>query len=511
MPLTRWSSTTSRARWRESINRPGISLISGLLAVAPGLCPSLPAQSEPVVLTEQRVLLHSHADLAGGLEMAVHLQQAAAARDIDAVVLTEQLLVEWQWAPPLIRRIWNYRRREPSVRTFGIERYFRRVAEYDAAVPAITLLAGVEVAPYYRWTGAPWKRDLSMWDWQRNILVFGLPSAGDYARLPVTGLRRSPVQSVHDVPWLAALIIVLLCAVRSLRARRWIPAALFGLAALLLLYSGPPPTQPFSIYRDTTPTGAYQALIDTVRTRGGFSMWTQVEAIDDHPYAWGLIHTEPHPQVLVETTGYAAFGSLYPATSTAQEPGREWDQALGQYLAGERTDPVWGWAEAALHYPAQLEIANPKRVDGVVSVILAPDRSPQAVLEGLRTGRGYALLAARPGGHLRLESFAITAGDRQAGMGETLTVSGPARVRIAVGFTGSEPPPVEVRLIRSGEVIFERELDPPFSFEYTDLGPREGEAAAWYRLMIFSQAHRVISNPIFMRYEPVPGGEGVTP
>jgi len=491
--------------------RTPIILFTGLLVVCSVFSAPVRAQAGQPEERQWRVLLHSHADLAGGLRMGVRLQQAAAARDIDAVILTEQLLTDWQWAPPVIRRIWNYRRRETSIRTFGIQRYFRRVAELDAAVPEVTLMAGAEVAPYYRWTGAPWKGNLTMWDWQRNILVLGLPSADDYARLPVTGLRRLPVESVRDVPWLATLIIFLLLSLFALRNRNRVWAAVLAVPVLLLIHSGPPPPQPFPVYRDSTPTEAYQALIDSVRARGGFSLWTQIEAVDDHPYSWGLIHTDPHPQVLVETTGYDAFGSLYPATSTAREPGREWDRALADYLAGHRDDPVWGWGELALHYPEQIEVKNAKRVDGVLSVVLAPDRTPGALLEALRTGRGYALLAALPGGHLRLETFEATAGEKRAGSGGTLSTSGAVAVRAGVSFTGSEPPLLRVRLIRSGEVVIDRELVPPVSLEFTDFGPEESETAAWYRLLVHSQAHHVISNPIFVRYGTAMNAKGTQP
>jgi hypothetical protein len=233
--------------------------------------PLLLGQTGSDDIPEWRVLLHSHGDLAGGLGMVESLQRAAHSFDLDAVVVTEQLLAEWHYGLPVLRRIWNYRRRLPSVRTFGIEKYFETLAELDAVVPEVTLIAGTEVAPYYRWTGAPWKRDLSMWDWQRNILVLGLPAPEDYARLPVLGLRRSLIQSWHDVSWLAVLAIFGLFFVLALRGQKWGWAALFLVPLLGLAISGPPPPQPFPAYRDTTSITPYQALIDSVRTRGGFT------------------------------------------------------------------------------------------------------------------------------------------------------------------------------------------------------------------------------------------------
>ncbi len=495
-----------------------LSLTPSRFVLTAGLLLSLPVppartagQARPGELQEWRLLLHAHAGIDHGLDQLVNLQRAAAARDIDAVVITEQLLAQWQWAPPVVRWFWNYRRRIPSIRSYGIGKYLRTVAELDRAVPEVTLIAGTEIAPYYRWTGAPWNRDLSMWDWQRNILALGLPGPDDYARLPVLGLRHDLIGSWRDLPWLAVLLISGAFFLVFLNRLRFVPAVLCFIPTALLIWSGPPPPAPFPAYRDETPIAPYQALIDTVRARGGFTIWTQIEATDDHSYPWGRIHTEPHPQVMLESTRYTAFGAIYPATSTVEKPGGVWDRVLLEYLAGERSDPVWGWGELALHYPEQLEGSNAKRVDGVLSVVLAPDRSQEALLDALREGRGYALLAARPGGHLRLDRFEVTAGGRPGGMGSTVTAEGPLRVDAGVSFTGPEPPAVRVRLVRSGEVVLDRAGVPPLNLVFTESGPVGNEEAAFFRILVDAGVHRLVSNPVFVRYPGTGEGGGPRP
>jgi hypothetical protein len=229
-------------------------------------------------------------------------------------------------------------------------------------------------------------------------------------------------------------------------------------------------------------------------------MWTQVETVDDHHYRWGLIHTDPHPQVLTESRGYDAFGVIYPSTSTVEEPGGAWDTILGDYLAGRRPAPIWGWGELALHYPEQTRGRNAKRVDEVLSVLRAPECTEAALLEALRHGRGYAVRAASPEGHLQLTGFTLATGTERAGSGETLTAAVEVRVGVELAFSGSDAPAVRARLVRSGEVVLEHHGGLPCTLTFTDPGPSSRETGAWYRLLVDNRYHRLVSNPIFLRY-----------
>jgi hypothetical protein len=157
--------------------------------------------------TTLAVLLHAHALFdTYGAEGPVRLQQAAREAGIGAIVLTEQLVADWTWAPSFLRFFGGARLRRISVSSHGVARYFREVAEADRQVPEVTLLAGVEAAPYYRWSGAPWSGSLTMWDWQRNLLVLGLPEPSDYEHLPVVGLRSRLIASLRDLPWLVLVV-----------------------------------------------------------------------------------------------------------------------------------------------------------------------------------------------------------------------------------------------------------------------------------------------------------------
>ncbi len=455
----------------------------------------------PAADTTLTVLVHAHAvfDERGpaGLE---ELQQAAGQAGIDAILVVETLLADWTWAPPVLRWFGGGRLRMDSVVRSGSDRYFETVAAVDRSIPEVTLVAGVEIAPYYRWSGAPWSGSLTMWDWQRNLLVFGLDGPQDYLDLPVLGLRRRTVASWRDIPWLLLVLVAAFGFLYSLNRLRVVPTLLTLTFFMVLLGSGPPPPGPFSPYARDVGLQPWQTLIDSVAVRGGVAMWSQVEARDDQRRLGGLVHirTEPHPQVLTGTSGYRMFGAIYPSTSAAQEPGREWDRALLDFLAGRRSTPVWGWGEAALHYPSQLEGPGRKRVDEVLSVIRARGPDEASILAALATGRGYSVRAAVADGRLEMLGFQAAAEGERAGSGEWLSTGHPVRVTAGWRYRGAGSPIFTGRLVRDGVVVREWTGVGEGSLVWEEPAPGPVEAH-FFRLEVRGRDHRLLTNPVFIR------------
>ena len=443
------------------------------------------------------MLLHAHGVFSSGWSAVESLQRTAARNGIDAVVLTEHLIADWYWAPPLLRGFLGYRVRQPSIYRYGIEKYFSAAAEVDGKVPEVTLITGAEVAPYYYWTGSPFRRDLTMWDWQRNLLILGLPAPSSYRHLPVVGLRESPVESTGDALWLLLMVAAGTGFLLTLNRLKFVTASFLLAVGAGLLILGPPPAGPFSPYSGNEGIAPYQALIDSVNGLGGIALWTQVESKDDKQYSWGRVHTEPHVEVLLQTRDYEGFGAVYPDRLRAYRPGRAWDAALQSYLHGARRNPPFGWGELALHYPGQLDV---KSMDQILTVLRAPDRTPQALLEALRNGRGYGVLAAHSDGRLRLDRWEADSGGARALSGEWLVPGRTVTIRAEWSYTGSDSPDISARLIRNGEVVSEQKGVPPavlvFESEVSGLSP-----SAYYRLELSGRNKLLLSNPIFIGQE----------
>ena len=506
------------APWRVSTEPPAVEcgahgmttiLVLGLLSSA---VVSLPAagtggaaplrQAEP---TEYTVLLHAHAALTHGWDEVVALQTEAARLGIDAIILNEQLVADWGWAPPVVRRFFTYPRHLPSVSRYGIERYLSEAVQADQQVPGVLLIPGFEVAPYYRWKGLPWLGGLTMLDWQRNLLLLGLDDPVALKELPVLGM---PGGGSFLADWLPRLILIAgigLFIVALLKLRRRVIAVAVGLLIPLLLIAGPPVSGPFDPFVDEG-MAPWQALIDTVGVRGGFVLWSQIESVDDHAYGWGRIYTAAHPGVLEETERLAGFGAIYPSTSSADEPGREWDRVLTEYATGARESPTWGWGEAALHYPEQVGSgSDSKGVDEVLSVVRAADLSSPAILDALRHGRGYAVRSTHAAGRLRLDRFEVRSGGSAGNPGDTIAADQQVRISVDWSYTGSERLDIEAFLIRNGSVVAESRGVPGGTLSYEEPFP-EDLPGVYYRIELLAPNHQLLANPVFVIQQ---GREGI--
>src|SRR3970282_853699 len=121
------------------------------------------------------------------------------------------------------------------------------------------------------------------------------------------------------------------------------------------------------------------------------------------------------------------------------------------------------------------------------------------VIEALRAGRGVAVQGTAAY-RLSLDRVEISAGGRAAGLGEppVAPAGPPVLVRATVAASDGMAHPVEVLLIRSGEVVTRKAGQTPLTLEYREEGLEGG--ADVYRVQVRGETpHRLLSNPIFVR------------
>jgi hypothetical protein len=473
--------------------------------------------------TELLAAVHVHSDFSTGTLSLDQLAEEAERLGLDAIVLADNLVLRYEYGLVPLHGIIRRRIRYPSVYEHGVEQYLAAVAAVQARHPQLILVPGVEVMPYYYWTGSLLERTLTMHDSQKNLLVLGLATAEDYESLPIVGL---PAHGRFDWATAVELSPALLAAPslwlwhRSRSGRGmldWgshgyrITAVVLGGIATVLVYNAWPFTQPtFSPYATGLSYRPYQALINAVAARGGVTIWSMPEARDFHRYEFGMlvpvtVTTDPYPEALVLTAGYTGFGGVYEDTRSMIEPGQIWDQAIGLYLNGERSRPPVMTAESSFHGPGD----DNKALDQVLTVLTVRERSQAGILEALRTGRLYAVVRARKEFRLRLDSFQvqIDGGRLVAHPGDVLDPEGARDVGVRVALSASDGGryPVAVRLIRSGQVLAQHAGETPlrFTFEDSDVPPGQWHA---YRLDAHGpMAGELLSNPIFVG--PVPAVE----
>jgi len=150
-------------------------------------------------------------------------------------------------------------------------RYLDEIAAVQSRHPKLIILPGVEVAPYYHWTGSLLRQTLTMHNAQRNLLVLGLTNPEDYRSLPASGNPGSYIfdwrGAVNGMPML--LVVPAVWLWRPLRrstdrrsSQRTIACILVVLAVALVANAWPLSQPAFSSYDDRLGYRPYQALID---------------------------------------------------------------------------------------------------------------------------------------------------------------------------------------------------------------------------------------------------------
>lgn len=460
-------------------------------------------------------LVHLHSSVSSGIFSVEDIALRASKLGVDVVIMAENYHLRFALGPPLLPELFQVSRVFPSLTDSEMARYLKRLELLNRRHPELIVIPGVEVVPHYYWTGSLWGGDLTMHDGQKNILVIGLKGAEDYAGLPFTGnptvARYDSRSLVRGAPLLLVLAGLGLLATKrarryrvggfsvTQRRRPWKTAVtLIVIGGAWSTYNAPFTVPAYSTRGPGAGVAPYQDLIDYVNARGGVSIWSYPEAKDHHVYdlPWVpragkfTVRTRPHPEVLLETRGYTAFGALYRDNTTAERPGQSWDQALEQYCTGERETPPRGVGELGFHGGGR------KSLSDVLTVFYVEEPTAEEVLKALRSGRMYASIPNRDV-RLELSSFSLRGGGRAAVMGDTLRVEAGEALALDVGLEAHDGAshPFRAVLVRNGKAWRELEGTTPFSATFED-SPPTGRRCTYYRLLM-RKPHRLVTNPLF--------------
>ncbi|MGH7408687.1 MAG: hypothetical protein ACREKF_11865, partial [Candidatus Methylomirabilales bacterium] len=371
-------------------------------------------QGVPVV-----AVFHVHSTWSTGSGSLDELAAAAERAGIQALVLTENYLARFQYGLLPFRRVFRWSEGVPSLTPGALPAYLAAVREAQARHPGVLLVPGLEVLPHYHWSGSPWTGTLTLHNTQKNLLVVGLDLPA-LRGLPVAGNTEGvPIRWGLSAAALVGAVLLATAGVHLTVSRRRLPGlALILLGVLLVLNNFPARAFPFDPYRDAG-LAPHQALIRNAADAGGLVFWSLPEARDLHTLTRGpfriTVRTDPYPEDLLATDGYAGFGGIYEDTTTFTDPGGEWDRRLQEFALGQRGTPGWAVGEAGFHFEGQAG----KSLVNVVTVLWVRERSGAGVIEALRTGRAVAIQGVAAY-RLSLDRFDVSARGRIAGIGETV-------------------------------------------------------------------------------------------
>jgi len=184
-------------------------------------------------------------------------------------------------------------------------------------------------------------------------------------------------------------------------------------------------------------------------------------------------------------------------------PNGTWDEVLREYCDGKRGQPAWAIGE--------LDDYGDKDLARLVTVFLLKEKSYRAALEALKTGKTYTVLKSAELPPLMLDDFCIydTAQPNIAYSGDELATSSTPSIRIKISFkngigTSEKAKKIKstLKVIRQGKIIKEVNQTLPITLNFKDdYKPTPGEKI-YYRLEVIDEKNgRLISNPIFVRFQ----------
>ncbi len=405
--------------------------------------------------------IHVHSDLSSGSRSISEIAQLAKIQNVEAVIVTDIYSERIEYGLWPFRNILKKSYEQNSLMKAGPEKYLRDI-QTAAAKSGVLMIDGTAVTPFYYWTGSLWPGPLVLNNRGKDLLVLGLGTAAHYQNLPVIGNSSSRFDA----------------------------------------YSGDQYSKP------------YQHFIDEARRRNGLVYWS-------HPYAsehiefnhvfLGLdvfLDTAPYAEALTSTFHYTGFG-IYsvelaqihnPKTDSLASPKGIWDRLLMEYCKGKRESPLWTIGE--VDYTGFAD--SIKNLDEILNMVIVPEKSREAVLNSLAHGQLYLVIPSSHDQHLRLETFRVkdSVSTKTAGLGEELSIEGTPVIQIQTRFSNNivSQNPMQIILIRNGEVVQHWENSVPFELEFSDTG-NTAPGKSYYRVLAYSekQPDRLLTNPIFVQ------------
>ena len=476
-----------------------ITTLTLILVLATLICPGA-AQADKYIQVPGLIDLRT--DFSDGSHTLEFIIQLARKRGFDVLFITDHDRKVLEYGIRPFQHIFKKRVETPSINKTGSGNYLDAIQSASKKYPEMILIPGAESAPFYYWKGNYLRKNLTVCDWEKHLILIGLDKPEDFKELPIlhNGFSTRYLSSRMTVGFF--LILIPLAAGIYLITKkgllRWMGIVLSLFSMLLLLNSHPFRSSPYDQYHGYQGIPPYQLVIDHVNSRGGMVFWNHPETKS----GGGKIDiifkdTPPHPQVLTESKNYSGFAALYGDSITVTEPGNLWDKVLMEYCSGLRTNPAWGISSADFHQ----EGAAGEKLGNFPTVFLVKRKTKEAILDALKNGRMYAYRGDVALSRLVLEDFSITGSENsQRGvLGEEIQLKDNAEINIHITTSSPEKRNrATVRLIKEGKLLKTFSGETPLTFTYVDKNSHPNKKT-YYRLDVKDKKGRIIvSNPIFV-------------
>jgi hypothetical protein len=426
--------------------------------------------------------------------------EIARQRSVDVVLYTDLIRNSLEYGITPFERIFRKKEEMASILTSSATGYLSEIQTVNSKIPDVLLIPGMEANPFYYWTGSVFKDDLVAHDFEKRLWAFGLENPIDYEHTPILNSNFSKKVSGSISPWFAGgLALFLACVFMAARDIYRKPSAGLAIVFLLITFNYHPfQSSSFDQYHGSQGIYPYQKWIDHVNSAGGLTFWSGVSAPNGMRKIGSIqLETMPYPEDLVLSKNATGFESISFDASAQINSGMEWDHILREYTIDKREKPLWGLGGN----PITCDGENGQTLGQTRTIVLARERSQQAILDAMKAGRMYAVRQIDEN-RLSLDDFKLL--DRNTGriatLGEELALEDYPELRGSIrSLKGGEKSAI-VTIIRNGTIIKEETVPLPYQFSWQDKEV-EKRGRSYYRVNVsVGDTEYLSSNPIFVRF-----------
>jgi len=424
---------------------------------------------------------------------------------IDAVIFGDYARNSIEFGAKPFERIFKNATEGPSVLGRGASGFISEVNDNDRQIKETILIPGVETIPFYFWSGSNYDKNLTAHNWDKHLMVIGLPTAQEYEQLP---LQNSNLSSKYTDPLLkqfAILVFLFMVSVGTVYKgyARILTVPLMVLLLLLTINNHPFRSSPFDAYHGDQGMQPYQNMIDYANSNGAMVFWNHMEPISSiRKHGTTSLATVPYPDDLLKTKNYTGFQVVGDHPIQQAEAGQQWDQALMEYLQGQREQPVWGYG--GNNYLCEEQ--NGDRLGSVRTIVLVREKNRDTLLDAIRKGRMYSVRQVDEN-RLSLDEFIVEdqKTGQQATLGQELTSTDFPAVKIKLRSIKGGNKTARIQVIRNGVLVKQENVSLPYELTWRDVG-NDQEGRAYYRIKAsVNSMDNLVSNPIFVKFSDTPG------
>jgi len=393
--------------------------------------------------------IHFDSQVSGGKYSLEELAHIIGKSDLDVAIITDHDNMEVRYGLPFFHKAFQIPVRRNSIASYGFDNYFNKINTLNKFFPDVEIIPGIEAVPYYHWEGNPIFSELSLRNWHRHLLVFGMDEIDDYKELPSlkTGFPRQTsiiemiTSNFHYYSVLFTILLVvftlIFLSLKNHKVSRY-SIIIWVIATYIFTVEFPYSSNSINQYNPQKSTLAYQNLINYVSQKNGLIYWAHPEAEYEQEFQIPIIKqsmlmkTDKYSHLVYETKNHSGFAGFWEGMKVLGKPEGLWDIALQEYCAGLRKMPQFIIGELDFEETNDLKLINETN-----TFIFAANKTHEAIFEAMRKGRMYTTRNFL-GDKLVIDEFRVynLENESSAFIGETLQVTNnPIAINIKITAT----------------------------------------------------------------------------